>query len=616
MSQTDGGYLEEEAKPVILIIGTGLIIMLLGIIFSFKQQLYQEIKTSDISIREINIPNSKIPIPSEISKLKKIKMLFSALISFYIIIAWLYRSLENVDDSIISSPLINISNDFLDYLDHRCKNPNLIRILATQNKLRWFEYCKSINDLILQQRSEKQVCFPDTKYETDFSFLKRTPNSPIKNVFVFFLESVRAEMFPFDYESRFARKVLREQTRIDRSVTPHIEELVQNARYTTKGRAMSSFTIKSMIGALCSVYTYPQNYCPEYYYNYYHTCLPELLAKYANMSTAFIEPLMTDYYNHHELLLGKGFKDIYNAERVKAGEFGEPPSYKYINGLGYEDGFYRKIIKDYVKNQTKLHKNFMIAYAASVTHADFTAPRSWRQRPFNTNSFPFLNKYTNALCYIDNFINDILKDFREMDLLKDTLFIFLGDHGLSLGEHNVWYTTDIQYETQFNIPIIMYTENELFNQKFPPGKFDEHWNTLDVMPTILDALRFDGSQNDFSEKYLLEGQSMIRKNYENRVMMSLSNPGLSTIVLRENNWKVVLPGMAPRDEEIYDLSLDEYEDSKSLVFDSIGQGFKNWVREMRIIRTLYIDKVKEWYENALHEKGSIANNTAKINRFP
>jgi len=613
MSQSDGGYLEEEVKPVIAMIFAGLGIMLLGIVLSYRRQLYRPIPSEETNIQELGPSRLEQPISGDI-KAPSIKMAIASFIFVYLILAWLIRSIDNVENDIITNPMTNIVNDYFDYLDHRCKDPGKVTILASKNHMIWFEYCKTINELVLQQRSQKQVCFPDTKYETDFSFLKRTPNSPIKNVFVFFLESVRAEMFPFNYDSKFANKVLRDQTKIEKQITPNIAKLVEKARYTAKGRAMSSFTIKSMIGALCSTYSYPQNYCPEYYYNYYHTCLPELLAKYANMSTAFIEPLMTDYYNHHELLLGKGFQEIYNAERVKAGEFGPPPSDKFLNGLGYEDGFYRKIIKDYVKTQVKNNKNFMIAYAASVTHADFTTPKSWSMRPFNTNSYPFLNKYVNALCYMDEFINDILTDFREMNLLKDTLFIFLGDHGLSLGEHNVWYTTDLQYETQFNIPVITYTENELFNRKFPPGKYDEHWNTLDVMPTILDAFRFDGSQDDFNEKYLLEGQSMIRKNFENRVMMSLANPGLSTIVFRENDWKVVLPGMASREEEIYDLSIDEYEDRHPLHFGALGIGFKRWVEEMRTIRALYIKKSKEWYENALHEKGSIANITSNYKK--
>eukprot|EP01022_Parablepharisma_sp_SALTPOND_P028825 TRINITY_DN71832_c0_g1_i1.p1 TRINITY_DN71832_c0_g1~~TRINITY_DN71832_c0_g1_i1.p1 ORF type:complete len:565 (+),score=45.25 TRINITY_DN71832_c0_g1_i1:722-2416(+) len=514
----------------------------------------------------------------------------------YLAISLLVRSEATIEPDLLTNPMTTLAIEYVDYLDHRCVEARA-EIIADKAHLTWFQYCNTVDEFIKQYRSPVQTCFPDTQYDTNFTFIKRTKESPIKNVAIFFLESVRAGVMPFNYSSQFAKKLTKD-TLNKKDLTPFMAKIAEKARYTTRGRSVSSFTIKTLIAALCSNYPFPKNFSPEYNYMFYHTCLPKLLKEYGGMSNAYVQPLLSDFYNHRQILKKKGFDVIYDAERMAKGEFGPPPK-KFVNPLGYEDLPFRRLINNWVHEQQAIKKPFLLVYAASITHAFFETPEDWEIRLHSEES-PIVNQYLNAVRYLDFFLEGVMEDFRKQEAMNNTLFIFMGDHGISLGEHDMWYTTDIPYETQFDIPILFYSENEEWNKRFPPGRFDKAWSNLDILPTILDALRFDGTDRKFTENYLYEGQSVLREKYESRVQLSVTNPGMTNIVLKEGPRKVVLAGIGWRKDEVYDLDKDP-EETKSLIYEQLPLDFRKWVDEMKFARAIYIKKVKEWYQKAFVE---------------
>eukprot|EP01022_Parablepharisma_sp_SALTPOND_P020153 TRINITY_DN3588_c0_g1_i1.p1 TRINITY_DN3588_c0_g1~~TRINITY_DN3588_c0_g1_i1.p1 ORF type:complete len:714 (+),score=60.21 TRINITY_DN3588_c0_g1_i1:206-2347(+) len=567
--------------PFLVCAAVQVLIMVVGVIFSYHGNAYELLPLDPTMQSNMSSSGMKVYF----------KALLGILLYFAVCVA--LRPEDLVEPDVLSNPAINMLSELKEYIS-RAHDPANIKITLDKNHKEWFKHCKTLNDFFVQYRNHHQTCFPQNGYTTDFSFLKRTDKSPIKNVVVFFLESTRAEMMPFNYSSYFAKNTLRPTALEKQEITPFMDQLSKKSRYSTSAKSISSFTMKAMIGALCSAYPFPKSFAPEYDYKFYRTCLPELLKRYANMSTAYIQPMEIYFCHHYNLLKEKGFDYIVGAERMREGEFGKPPE-RYVNGLGYEDEPFRPIIKNWVKEQINNNKNFFLSYSASVSHMDFSTPSSWKKRKFSKKHT--LNKYLNAVAYMDTFIENFIGDFEELNLLNSTLFVFLGDHGVSLGEHDVWYTTDIQYETQFNIPIFLYTENEEWNKRFPPGKIDQSWTTLDILPTILDALKFNGEEEESKEKYLYEGQSVLRKDYENRIQISLTNPGMHSVVLRENGKKVVLPGVEWRKEEIYDLNKDEFEVSE-FEYKKVPLEFRRWIQEMKVMRELYVRKVAEWYQQA------------------
>ena len=122
----------------------------------------------------------------------------------------------------------------------------------------------------------------------------------------------------------------------------------------------------------------------------------------------------------------------------------------------------------------------------------------------------------------------------------------------------------------------------------------EQWTTLDMVPTMLDALQLrDDVDVELTGNYSYEGQSLLRK-YEDRVQISLANPGIANILVWEKGKKIVFPQSSVMNEEIYDLDKDPDEE-KNLRENDLDVEFRKWIDFARIVKAIYTTKIAEWY---------------------
>ena len=557
----------------------------------------------------LDVPNANdVAIKNEEKlKIPKIKRIIKLLcFSAYTIVVFLLCFVYERDNPLFSHPIITLSDAINSFIRYRCGShkeaviddiigdldPDSEENKRSDSKLNVNRYknCKTISEIIDHYRNPDKPCDPAKKYVTDFSFLKRTPESPIKNLIIIFLESTRNDVHPFNYTSYFATHFLYPEAKKDKNITPFLEKIMNRSIFSTNAKAICSVTIKAQLAALCSMFTYPGNYNIEYKMKFYKICLAELLKKYANMSTAYIHP-STDYANHRDQLERMGFEKIIFGDDYATGIYG-PPLKKWINIMGYEDGPFRKIMMDWIDEQLEKNQNFFLTYGSSVTHTDFETPSSWPKK--NLVKVKICNQYINAVRYMDNFLEQIFEDFKARNLLENTLFVILGDHGLACGENGVWFIPEITYETQYSIPMMFYTENKMWRKRFPPKMTLNQWHDIDLLPSILDSLRFNGTYEEFNDEYLYEGQSVLRQSYKSQVQFSFSSPGFHAVIMREGKRKVVLPGIGHPKESIFDLYENEHEDHP-LKYDEISDDFQNWIREMRDIKKLYIYHLRQWY---------------------
>ncbi len=589
LQDTDGGLLQYEAFPFILLASCQAGLVMAGLLLAVRGAHYEY---------ELPVGN-----PSELAvdaaaprgSVRWKWVVFCCILAGVYLMAARGFVNEETDRNLLFNPLVTFGLGLIRLAKGRCEDPEA-QVNLDQKRQEWVAMCQSFNELVRQYRSDRQVCSTKKRYITDYSFIKRKPDSPIRNIFLFFMETTRADMTPFNYSSPVAKKFTPAAAE-QKGVTPFMEEFVKKSRYSVNSKSVASYTIKAMISALCSIYPLPRNHISEHKYEFYRMCLPHLLRKYGNFSAGFFQPMIMGFDHQDSIFNNSGFDISFGAEalvREKA-RFGRPPGY-YINCLGYEDGPFRRPMMEWVDNVTREGKPFFLSYSASVSHGDFRTPPYWIPRRFVKDDWT-LNRYLNAQSFMDDFIRKVMQDFEDRNLTKNTLFIFLGDHGVSLGEHGLWQTPQIPYETQFNIPIIIYSGNERWLRKFPPRRVNDSWTTLDVIPTVLDALRFDGKMTDFGGDYLYEGQSMIRDGkYELRVQVSLSNPGMSYLVLREKGRKIAFAENGDKKEEVYDLENDP-EEEKKIKPEMMSPELQKWVEEMRAVRSLYINKTTEWYMN-------------------
>ena len=91
-----------------------------------------------------------------------------------------------------------------------------------------------------------------------------------------------------------------------------------------------------------------------------------------------------------------------------------------------------------------------------------------------------LNKYHNTLKYQDEFLEKLMKIFKDLGLLKNTLFVIMADHGEGFGEHSRLQHDTVIYNEGLHVPVILFGAGVL-----SPQYIENPVSLVDIIPTIL-----------------------------------------------------------------------------------------------------------------------------------
>jgi len=98
------------------------------------------------------------------------------------------------------------------------------------------------------------------------------------------------------------------------------------------------------------------------------------------------------------------------------------------------------------------------------------------------------NKYDAAIKGIDSEIGRFYNFLRMQNMLENTIFIILGDHGDSLTEHCIYFNHSGMYDNSIHVPMIMRLPG------FGKHEISELTQHVDILPTILELLNFKTSE--------------------------------------------------------------------------------------------------------------------------
>lgn len=123
--------------------------------------------------------------------------------------------------------------------------------------------------------------------------------------------------------------------------------------------------------------------------------------------------------------------------------------------------------------------------------------------------------YYSTISYVDHLIGKIINTLEQEDLSKNTIIIFVSDHGFNLKEHSQWgkYTS---HRISARVPLIIYD---------PRNKSSINSNSLvelvDLYPTVLDLLDLD------NPNHTLDGKSLVAilndPNHKNKTHVFMKN---------------------------------------------------------------------------------------------
>ncbi len=161
----------------------------------------------------------------------------------------------------------------------------------------------------------------------------------------------------------------------------------------------------------------------------------------------------------------------------------------------------------FIKRLNRAKEPFLgiyLSFAAHLPYFDYGPKFRVREDDGRT-----ISRYYNNLNLLDQMIKRIHDDLKEKGLLEHTIFILVGDHGQAFGQHHPDNFMHYRYSYNENLeaPAVFYQPD-----LFKPRVFDFPTSHVDVLPTLLDAMRvsydpalFDGEslfENKLKRKYL------------------------------------------------------------------------------------------------------------------
>jgi arylsulfatase A-like enzyme/Flp pilus assembly protein TadD len=201
---------------------------------------------------------------------------------------------------------------------------------------------------------------------------------------------------------------------------------------------------------------------------------------------------------------------------------------------------------------------------------------------------PYAEQYAQApydgeVAYVDKVLGMFLDELRAEQYLEDTLVIFTGDHGESLGQHSEKTHGFFAYNTAIWIPLM------ISGPGIKPGRVEHQVSHLDIFPTVCDVL-------DLKQPEFLQGRSLMPamrgRQFPKRALYFESlSPYYSM------GW-APLQGYIYGDfkfiespiPELYDLEKD-FSEQKNLASDKDLSSYRKGLRE--IIEMYTFDKTAE-----------------------
>ena len=197
--------------------------------------------------------------------------------------------------------------------------------------------------------------------------------------------------------------------------------------------------------------------------------LPTVLQK-AGYSTMFFMTHESQYDNMNAFLRTNGYDEIYAQENY--------PREKVVNHFGVPDDYLFTYALPVLRRHAAQHRPFFATLLTISNHPPYVIPQAFND--------PKLTPEQQIVRYADHCIGAFMREVQKEPWAKNTLFVFLGDHGKMVGQ------ADCELPESFNhIPLIFHAS------WLKPEQRTQFTGQVDVAPTILGLLRQPYVQNNF-----------------------------------------------------------------------------------------------------------------------
>ncbi|BBL81156.1 hypothetical protein RxyAA322_30100 [Rubrobacter xylanophilus] len=213
------------------------------------------------------------------------------------------------------------------------------------------------------------------------------------------------------------------------------------------------------------------------------------------------------------------------------------------NYLGYEDDIMLEPSRRWLEENAS--SPTLVMYLGVTPHHEYRPVDRYGRRRFSGEKM--LDRYLNNVRYDDFWVRNIIRQYKELGLYEDTIFIIYGDHGEAFGEHGLKGHDPIPYEEVLRVPLIIHDP-----QGFDGGaRIEGPVQLIDFPPTIVDLLGFRVTGGEYIGRSLLQPP-------EERTLLFSCRPDV-TAMASIRGYEKYIYHYGKRPEEFYDLSRDPTE---------------------------------------------------------
>ena len=262
--------------------------------------------------------------------------------------------------------------------------------------------------------------------------------------------------------------------------TPFLAQLGQSGMVFEHVRATTPHTSKALYGILCGRYPARNWELVEAADNFPVACLPHVLGA-RGYGSIFLQSADGTFERRPRLVHRLGFDRF-----VARQDLGDLSS-----KVGYLGGDDHGLIPATVGALQERDRPLFVTVLTSITHYPYLLPPS-SPAMRSTNAMPDPHQRYNAtIQYTDSWLGALFQELAGADLLRNTLFIVVSDHGevFSGGRVGRGHSNVLAEET-LRVPLVLW--GPIIRR---PGRDSAPRSLIDIAPTVLEILDVEAPQH-------------------------------------------------------------------------------------------------------------------------
>ncbi len=209
-----------------------------------------------------------------------------------------------------------------------------------------------------------------------------------------------------------------------------------------------------------------------------YVAIPSILKHSLNFRTAFFQSAKGSFEARPGMIYNLGFDKFWARD-----DLNDPNVF-----LGYLASDEFSMLGPITEWMSSDDTPFLLTILCSVTHDPYEVPE-WYATPAKEP----VERYRQSISYTDRFLATLDTELLRLNLLDNTIFCVVGDHGEAFGEHGLFGHERIAFDEVLRIPFCLRAPSLVK----PATKVTRPLSSVDLAPTLLTLLGFDTNSVGF-----------------------------------------------------------------------------------------------------------------------